>query len=443
MNAIMDFLDKHLIPIADKLNNNRYLTALRDAFMLSLPLIMFGSIFVVISNLPYLDRLFGTGSITKLKYWLGAAPNATMSIMTLFVVFGMSYSLCRYYKVEAIYGAAVAVSSFLLLTPSVLQYGKTSREAVNGVILLDRLGAKGMFAGIIAAIIATEIYRKVIEKNWTIKMPEGVPTAVSKSFSSLIPATITLSFFLILRIIFSVTPWGNIHDFIYEIIQRPLLLLGSGIVATLIAIFFTQLFWFFGLHGQIVMNSVLDPIWRTLSLENFQAYQAGEKHLPHIITKQFIDTFTVGMGGTGMTMAVIIGILIFARSKQLKELAKLAGPPGIFNVNEPVIFGLPIVLNPILLIPWITAPIIITGFTYFVMYIGLVPPPVGVDVPRTVPIFFSGILATNSVAGGILQIVNLSIVLIIWLPFIIIIDRKYHKTEIELKAAVETREIST
>lgn len=429
----MSFLEKHLMPIADKLNNNKYLTALREGFMLSLPLIIFGSIFVVISNLPYLDKLLGTAGLNQLKNLLGSASNSTISIMTLFVIFGIGYSLSKQYKVEPVYGAAVAVAAFVILTPTTFQYGKTAKDVVDGVIPIDRLGAKGMFVGILASFIAVEIYRKIVQKNWTIKMPAGVPDAVSKSFSSLIPAFITLTFFLIVRIAF--TPWSNIHDFVYKIIQAPLTVLGSGLPATLAAIFFVQLFWFFGLHGQIIVNSVLDPIWRTLSLENFQAYQAG-KHLLHIVNKQFMDTFTVGLGGTGMTLAVIIGIIIFARSKQLKELSKLAGPAGIFNVNEPVIFGLPIVLNPMILIPWIIAPMIVTGFTYFVMSIGLVPPPIGVDVPWTVPIFFSGMLATGSIAGGILQIINLLIVFVIWAPFIIMIDRKYHKEEKEAEAAV-------
>lgn len=424
MGKIMNMLDKYLMPIADKLNNNKYLTALREGFMLSLPLIIFGSVFVVLSNLPYLDKLLGAGGLNQLKELLGPASNSTMSIMTLFIVFGIGHSLSKCYKVEPLYGAAVAVAAFMIVTPTVLQYGETAKEVIQGVIPLERLGAKGMFVGIIGSFIAVEIYRTIIQKKWTINMPDSVPGAVARSFSSLIPAFITLTFFLAVRIAFAFTPWGNIHDFIYNIIQTPLMALGSGLGATLVAIFFIQLFWFFGLHGQIIVNSVLDPIWRVLSLENLQAYQAGAAQLPHIVNKQFMDTFTVGMGGTGMTLAVILGIMILAKSRQLKDLSKLAGPTGIFNVNEPVIFGLPIVLNPLILIPWILAPMVVTAFTYIVMSIGLVPPPVGFEVPWTVPIFFSGILATNSLAGGILQLVNLAIVFVIWAPFIVMIDRQ-------------------
>ena len=199
--------------------------------------------------------------------------------------------------------------------------------------------------------------------------------------------------------------------------------LGGGIVATVIAIIFIQVLWFFGLHGQTIVNSVLDPVWNTLSLQNLEAYQAG-KELPNIITKQFMETYTVGLGGTGMTIAVVFALLFVMKSRQLKELGKLAGPAAIFNVNEPIIFGLPIVMNPLVFIPWLIAPIVVVIFTYTMMAIGLAPIPTGVIVPWTVPIFFSGALATNSIMGGVLQIINFFIVFIIWLPFLKVLDKK-------------------
>jgi PTS system cellobiose-specific IIC component len=430
MKKFMEIIDKYLMPVAEKLNNNVYLTVIRDAFMLTLPLIIFGSIFVVIANLPCWSK----DQIATLSNYIGAASNSTMSIMALFVVFGIGYNLSKHYKIEAIYGAAVSVAAFILLTPTIV---KGKKETIDSVLAFDRLGAKGLFVGMIAAFVATEIYRRIVQKNWTIKMPEGVPEAVSKSFASLIPAFITLSFFLALRILFMFTPWGNMHDFIYRFVQTPLMALGSSLPATLVAIFFTQVFWFCGLHGQILINSALDPIWRSLSLENYQAFTAGAKHLPHIVTKQFMDTFTVSMGGTGMTLAVLVGILIFARSKQLKELSKIATPAGIFNVNEPVIFGLPIVLNPMIIIPWILAPMVVTVITYFAMASGIVPLTTGVEVSWTIPIFFSGMLATNSLAGGILQLFNFAVVLLIWLPFILTIDKQYKRAEKEAKENIK------
>lgn len=352
---------------------------------------------------------------------LGSGQSATMSIMTVFVTFGIGYYLSKSYDVEGIFGGAISFASFLILTPFFVT--SDSGETISNVLSLDRLGAKGMFLGMIVSFIAAEIYSRTSRKGWQIKMPDSVPPAVAKSFAVLIPSILTLSIFTAINAIVTVGLNTNLHDVIYNIIQVPLVGLGSSIWATLLAIFFIQFLWFFGLHGQILVNSVMDPVWNTLMFENLEAYKAGE-HLPHIITKPFMEVFTVGLGGSGMTLAVVIIIAFFLRKKQYRDVGRLALGAGIFNVNEPVIFGLPIVLNATILIPWVIAPIIVTAFNYFVMAIGIVPAPTGVSVPWTVPIFFSGIIATNSLAGGLLQIVDFILVGFIWYPFLRMLDKQ-------------------
>nr|BAA75348.1 ydhO [Halalkalibacterium halodurans] len=284
------------------------------------------------------------------------------------------------------------------------------------------------------AFLSAEIYRRIVQRNITIKMPPGVPPAVAKSFAALIPAVLTLTVFLAINVFVSQLFHTNMHDVIYQAVQAPLVGLGSGIIPTLIAIFFIQILWFFGLHGQVIINSVMDPIWNTLMIENLEAYTNGEP-VPNIISKPFIEIFTVGMGGTGMTLAVVFAILLFMKSQQLKQVGKLGIGPGLFNVNEPIIFGLPIVMNPLIIVPWILSPMIVTLVTYFSMASGLVPPPTGVAVPWTVPFFINGIMATNSIAGGLLQLVNLMIVFMIWYPFLKSMDRFNLKKEQEEKSA--------
>lgn len=385
--------------------------------MLAFPLTMFGSIVVVICNLPFLNDEMKA----LLNELLGSGQSATMSIMTVFVTFGIGYYLSKSYDVEGIFGGAISFASFLILTPFFVT--SDSGETISNVLSLDRLGAKGMFLGMIVSFIAAEIYSRTSRKGWQIKMPDSVPPAVAKSFAALIPAILTLSIFTAINAIVTVGLNTNLHDVIYNIIQVPLVGLGSSIWATLLAIFFIQFLWFFGLHGQILVNSVMDPVWNTLMFENLEAYKAGE-HLPHIITKPFMEVFTVGLGGSGMTLAVVIIMAFFLRKKQYRDVGRLALGAGIFNVNEPVIFGLPIVLNATILIPWVIAPIIVTAFNYFVMAIGIVPAPTGVSVPWTVPIFFSGIIATNSLAGGLLQIVDFILVGFIWYPFLRMLDKQ-------------------
>ena len=417
MNKFLDSISDKLLPVANKLASNRYLSILRDAFMLVFPLTMFGSIVVVICNLPFLNDEMKA----LLNELLGSGQSATMSIMTVFVTFGIGYYLSKSYDVEGIFGGAISFVSFLILTPFFVT--SDSGETILSVLSLDRLGAKGMFLGMIVSFIAAEIYSRTSRKGWQIKMPDSVPPAVAKSFAALIPAILTLSIFTAINAIVTVGLNTNLHDVIYNIIQVPLVGLGSSIWATLLAIFFIQFLWFFGLHGQILVNSVMDPVWNTLMFENLEAYKAGE-HLPHIITKPFMEVFTVGLGGSGMTLAVVIIMAFFLRKKQYRDVGRLALGAGIFNVNEPVIFGLPIVLNATILIPWVIAPIIVTAFNYFVMAIGIVPAPTGVSVPWTVPIFFSGIIATNSLAGGLLQIVDFILVGFIWYPFLRMLDKQ-------------------
>lgn len=416
MNGFIDKLGEKIMPVASKLGQNKYLTVLRDAFMLSFPITMFGSIVVVLNNLPF----FNDATKGTLNHLFSNGQSATMGIMSIFVTFGIGYYLSKSYEVEAIFGGAVALSSFLILTPffMILENG----EEVSGVLALDRLGAKGMFIGMLAAFIATEIYVRFVKKGLVIKMPEGVPPAVARSFAAMIPAILTLTIFALLNAFVIGVFNTNLHDVVYEVIQKPLVGLGSGLPATLIALFFVQFLWFFGLHGQILVNSVMDPIWNTLMLDNLEAYKAGQP-LPHIITKPFMEIFTVGMGGSGMTLMVVILMAFFMKSRQLKDVGRLALGPGIFNVNEPVIFGMPMVLNAAIFIPWIITPLIVTTFNYLVMAADIVPAPTGVSVPWTVPIFINGILATNSILGGVLQLVDIAIVGVLWFPFLKLIDR--------------------
>ena len=417
MNGFMDKISEKILPLANALGQNRYLTVLRDAFMLSFPITMFGSIVVVINNLPF----FNDATKGTLSTLFGNGQNATMSIMTVFVTFGIGYYLSKSYDVEGIFGGAVSFASFLILTPFFMT--TESGETVTSVLSLDRLGAKGMFIGMIAAFLAAEIYCRVTKRGWQIKMPDGVPPAVTKSFAALIPAIVTLTIFLMINAIMTGVFHANLHDVIYELIQKPLTGLGSSLPATLLALFLVQFLWFFGLHGQIIVNSVMDPIWNTLMLDNLEAYQNGEA-LPHIVTKPFMETFTGGLGGSGMTLAVVILMAFVLKKKQYRDVGRLALAPGIFNVNEPAIFGMPIVLNATILIPWVVAPLVVTTFNYLVMAAGLVPAPTGVSVPWTVPVIASGVLATNSWLGGLLQVIDVVLVGMIWYPFLRILDRQ-------------------
>ncbi|WP_276870316.1 PTS cellobiose transporter subunit IIC [Lactococcus taiwanensis] len=425
MNKFMEVLSEKVLPVATKIGANKYLITLRDAFMVSFPLTMFGSLIVVFNNLPFwpdtlknnFANLFGNGQ------------SATMSIMTVFVTLAIRYYWAKTEEVEGIFGGVVALASFLILTPfTVLVTGANGKSIEGtGLLSLDRLGAKGMFLGILSAFLAAKIFVWLTKKGYVIKMPDGVPPAVSKSFASLIPALGTLFVFLIINAIMVGVFTTNLHDVIYNLIQKPLTGLGTGLPATIIAIFLVQFLWFFGLHGQVIVNSVFEPFWQTNMLDNASLTQQGTNALAehgHIVTKSFMDTFTVGLGGSGSTLVVVLLMAFVMKRKQYKEVARLALAPGLFNVNEPVIFGLPMVMNVSLFIPWLLAPIVSVVIAYLGFASGLVPLTTGAQVPWTMPIFISGFLATNSVMGAVLQLVQFLIIGLIWFPFLKAIDNQ-------------------
>lgn len=426
--SFFEKIEEPLMSVGEKLNNNKILQILRDSFMLAFPLTIFGSITLIIANFPFLSDLIGAEAAGTLNALLGPASTATMSIATVFLCIGIGYYFSKDKGCDPIFGGAIALAAFILVTPmEVLHVTEEGTELIiSNVLDINRLGAKGMFVGMIGSFLAAALYCWTTKKNWTIKMPDSVPPAVSKSFTALIPACLTLTVFLVIRIAFEFTPWTNIHDFIYEVVQAPLTSLGSTLGATLVAIFAVQLLWFCGLHGQIIVNSVLDPIWNALTLENLTAFQAGTE-IPNIVAKQFIEIFTVGIGGSGMTLAAVLILAFICKHKQLRQVGRLALPAGCFNVNEPVIYGLPVVLNPTIVIPWIVAPIINVCIVYFAMASGLVPLTTGVTVPWTTPIFLSGMLATNSIMGGVIQLVELAVVFVCWLPFLKSMDKQLLK----------------
>lgn len=269
-------------------------------------------------------------------------------------------------------------------------------------------------------------------------MPAGVPPTVVQSFAALIPAGIVMIVFFAVNAAF-VACGTDAFTFIFTFLQTPLLGLGDTLGAMVIAYIFLHLFWFFGVNGGSVVGAVFNPILTTLGLENLEAYKAGTE-LPHIITQQFQDLFAT-FGGCGSTLSLLIAMLLFCKSKRITELGKLALVPGIFGINEPIVFGLPIVLNPTILIPFMLVPTLNIVITYFVMNMGIVPPCNGINVPWTCPVIISGFLATNWV-GSVLQGLLLILGVFVYMPFIKIMDKQYMQDEAAAVAAAEDDDLS-
>ncbi|WP_321386800.1 PTS cellobiose transporter subunit IIC [uncultured Enterococcus sp.] len=424
MNKFNSVLEEKLLPIAAKLGANRVLIAIRNGITLSMPLIIIGSLFLIISNFPidaWIDWLAETGIID----YLNKGTNGSFGIMGLVASFGIAHSLADQYGVDGTSAGVIALSSFLVATPNILSGDEAPIEGIP----VNYMGSRGLFVAIVLGILTALIFQWFIKHNIQIKLPDSVPPAVSKSFSALIPGAVIVTLWLVIFAILDTTNIGNIHDLLLKIFGGPLGILGATIGGTLISIFLNSAFWFMGIHGGNVVNSIISPIWLMNTDANRVIYQADRTaELPHIITSSFIDNF-VYIGGGGATIGLVIVIAIVALKKNSSQLTKTMAPltltPGIFNINEPAMFGLPVVLNISLLIPFILAPMVNALVTYFAMSSGIVGKTVGVAVPWTMPPILSGFLATGGHASGaILQVVLIILDVMIYYPFYRTVERQ-------------------
>lgn len=432
MDKLTAFLDRYFVPYAAKVANQTHLQAIRDGLVMSMSLIIVGSVFLIIGNIPipgyydFMASIFGSGW----KQALSIPVSATFGLLGLFVSIGVSYRLAEKYSLDSITSAIASVTSFMIVSPyEIHAFIKDIGQTVDvRGINLDYMGAKGMFVSIIMAIVSVEIMRFFVRKGIVIKLPESVPSAVSKSFTALVPILFIILFSLLLRIGIEKTSWENIHVLIQTFVSKPLLHAGGSYWGAMLTTLFISLLWAIGLHGSTIVQAVMMPIWLTLMDQNRIAFESGQE-LPNVVTFDFFY-FSTKMGGAGSTLILVFFMAFLAKSQHLKEIGKLSVVPGIFNINEPVIFGVPIVLNPLLLIPFITAPLVATTTTYFAMATDLVPKLTGVTLPWTTPVGIYGFLATNgSFAAVFLTIFNLLIIGAIYYPFFKVFDKQKCKEE--------------
>ncbi|WP_269447605.1 PTS sugar transporter subunit IIC [Aliivibrio salmonicida] len=297
---------------------------------------------------------------------------------------------------------------------------------IGTVIPTEWLGSRGLFVAMIGALVWTEIFKWFIDRKITIKMPDGVPPAVEKSFAALVPATVIMCLALAIRLSFATTEYGTIHQFIYDMVATPIRSFGTSYFGAMLTGLAITLLWSVGINSGSMVNGIMRPIWAENQQDNLTAVANGLTP-PHVITEQFFDL--IWMGGAGATLSLMIAVLLFARSQHVRQVGKLAIGSSIFNINEPVLFGLPIIMNPIMLIPFNLVPMILITTQYIAMSSGLVATTTGVFIPWTLPAVFSGFIVTASISGAVMQVINLAIGAMIYLPFLRIIDKQYRSQE--------------
>ncbi len=421
MKRFEAFAEKFLVPIADRISRNKEINAVKDGMVQILPLLLIGSIVLVITNFPYIEKI-----LPGVDLWgiFGKGYEATMGIAALVGAFTFAYNYAISLGSNGVYGGITSVAAYFLVTDFAVT---TDTGSVYG-IPVAALGAKALFTVILVALVSVRIYVFFEKKNIVIRMPESVPANISKSFSSILPMLFVTFAMLAIRSGLAATSFGNLQNFVFTIITTPLLGLANLPFFIVVMNMMIMVFWFFGLHGGLLSTAIFGPVLTTMTLANADAFANGEK-IPYITSQVFNNTYgTLAAAGV---LAAVVAAMIVGRSKRTKAVSRLSIVPAIFGIQEPFHFGFPTFLNPITLIPYVFVPAITAFIGYTLIQLGIAPQPV-IDVPWTTPILIQGFISTNyNIMGALVQLFLFAISVLMYIPFIRIVDKTYLKEEAE------------
>ena len=420
-NIFFDFIENKIAPVAGAFASQRHIAAIRDGFIGAMPFMIVGSFLLVFAFPPFSpDTTFAFG-----QWWLAMSKeyfneimtpfNMSMGIMSCYISAGIAYNLAQHYKLDAFPTAMLSLMTFLLIAAP-MEDGKLSASF---------LGGTGIFTTIIVAIYVTELTRFLKVNNIGIKLPEQVPQKIRQSFDLLIPAMIVILTIYPLNLVIQ-GQLGMILPAAIMDLFTPLISASDSLPAILLAVFVAHALWFAGIHGAAIVGGIMAPFWLVNLGLNQDALAVGAE-LPATFAEPFWSFFIV-LGGSGATFALV---LLYLRSKSvhLKAVGKLCIVPSIFNINEPVIFGSPIVMNPILFIPFVGAPMINATIAYIAVHTGMIGQVISL-VPWTAPAPIGAAWAAGwQMSNGALVIGLIVLDLAIYYPFFKIYEKELLKQE--------------
>ena len=396
LNKFSVWLEKAILPVAEVLGRQRHLGALRDGIITLMPVTMVGAIVVLLKDVIFTaDSLAGTKLNSIAFYAESVQPVldktllpvlnqmywGTLALGIIFTVFTISYNLAGFYEVDKLSAGVIATISYLILTPTAVE------GAAWGTLSWTYFNSEAMFTGIIVAFLATEIFRWVVQKGWTVKMPSQVPPAVSKAFSAIIPAAVVFTIFGIIAAIFLIGVGSPVKEFINQTLQKPLTSLGQSPVTIILLTLISQVLWFFGLHGSNIVGPVLDTLYSPALQANQEAILIHNTEPVHAITRNIIDIY--GMhGGSG-------------------------------------IYGLPIVLDPIFCIPFILVPTISVFIGWFFTAVIPIAGYVYIAQPWVTPPVISAFIATGgSIGATVIAACTFIFAIVAYIPFVMLANKQ-------------------
>lgn len=420
---------KVITPIM-KFVNMRGIIALKDGMLAILPLTVVGSLFLILGQLPFeglnkaIANVFGAGWTEPfMQVYAG-----TFAIMGLISCFAIGYAYAKNSGVEPLPAGVLSVSSFFILLKS--SYIPAEGEEIADAMAKVWFGGQGIIGAILIGLAVGAIYTWFIQHHVVIKMPDQVPLAISKQFEAMTPAFVVFLLSMLVYIFAKATTGGTFIEMIYAIIQVPLQGLTGSLYGAIGIAFFISFLWWFGVHGQSVVNGIVTALLLS-NLDANKALLAADKlsldNGAHIVTQQFLDSFLI-LSGSGITFGLVVAMMFAAKSKQYKALGKVAAFPTLFNVNEPIVFGFPIVMNPVMFVPFILVPILAALIVYGSIAIGFMQPFSGVTLPWSTPAIISGFMV-GGWQGVVVQLIVLAVSTVVYFPFFKIQDNIAYQNE--------------
>lgn len=432
MNNLSSFLEKKLLPLANKMSSQKYLKAVSSSFMTLIPFLTIGSIALVLISPPIASDTMDPGLLKSfiqgweamaaaLKVPLGAINSICMDFMALYIAAAMGFFLARDYKIKGYLPPVLTTTSFLIL----------STINADSEKIFDYFGGQGLFTAILSSILAIELLRVLKEKKvgYISLEGQGVPEALTESFALMVPTLIVLVVIAIIHtIILSST--GNVTPALIAVLLEPLISFTNSLPGVLFLAFLVMTFWWFGIHDTCITGP-MKAFWYTALAANITAYAAGtpSTELPYIMTYPFWFMFLM-IGGSGATFGLCLLLLFGCKSKQLKTVGKLGIVPGFFNINEPIIFGVPLMLNPLMYIPFVGSVMANGLITYLCMNFGIIGRTIA-DPSWNMFCPIGALISTMDIKAMLLVVFLIILDIVIYFPFIKVYDNQKLKEENE------------
>ncbi|SJZ56066.1 PTS system, cellobiose-specific IIC component [Pilibacter termitis] len=413
---------------AQKMGSQVHFRSLRDGFVQTVPFLVLAGVFILINYViiapetGYIAGLVHNDALLATWQELGSKIiNGSLSCYSLLIGVLISYSLAKNKHYEnPIYCSVITLAVIFIFVPivnAVTPNGAEKAVEVASIVPFDLLGTAGVFTSILSALLSTELFIFLSrQEKLKIKLTGGIPPAVAQSFNALLAIMITLIVFGFGSFAVHQLTKMDVHELINKVIQAPMLHLTTSLPGFLVLCFVTNTLFSLGIHPSGIVNPILEPPLLAAMNQNTEAFKNGTD-IPNIIVLPFRDLYG-HIGGTGSTIALIIAIFLVSRKKSNRQFAKLAGPLEIFNINEPVIYGFPVVMNPVIMIPFIFGPLLSFAIAYFATAIGLVSKIV-VYVPWSTPPLINGYIASGGdIRNSILQLFLIAFMVVIYIPFL-------------------------